>query len=118
MSRTPDNRSPAPPQVETTYFTTVLGNGQICPISECVGKRRVRSITAGSAEGRKLLRSGMVTIQVLDGRRYSGMPVVEIFDRMVQEVQEAVGDPELNPRAREVLDRLDETLRDRRASYS
>ena len=104
--------------VETTYFTTVLGNGEICPISERVGKRRVRSIAAGSAEGRKLLRSGIVTIQALDGRRFSGMPVVAIYDRMVDEVREAAGDPGLDPRAREELGRLDETLRTRRAAYS
>jgi hypothetical protein len=36
----------------------------------------------------------------------------------VLEVQEAAGDPALDPRAREDLDRLDETLRGRRADYS
>jgi hypothetical protein len=118
MNQPLGSRSSASSPVETTYFTTVLGNGQICPISERVGKRRVRSIAAGSAEGRKLLRAGLVTIQALDGRRYSGMPVVEIYDRMVLEVQEAAGDPALDPRAREDLDRLDETLRGRRADYS
>lgn len=118
MSHSQANRSSASSQVVSTYFTTVLGNGQICPISECVGKRRVRFIAAGSAEGRKLLRSGVVTIQALDGRRFSGMPVVEIYDRMVQEVQAAAGNSDLNPSAREALHRLDETLRDRRSRYS
>ena len=113
------SQAPSQPlHLDTTYFPTVLGNGEICPISELIGRRRIRSIAAGSAEGRKLLRSGAVTIQVLDGRRFSGMPVVEIYDRLVHEVREAAVDPALDPRAREDLHRLDQTLRTRRATYS
>ena len=101
-----------------TYFTTVLGNGEICPISEMVGRRRVRAIDPRSREGKKLLRSGQVTIQVRDGRRFSGMPVVEIFDRLVADVHREAIDPATDPRAREELGRLGKTLTVQRTDYS
>lgn len=101
-----------------TYSTTVLGDGEICPISEMLGRRRVRAIDPRSREGRKLLRSGQVTIQVRDGRCFSGMPVIEIFDRLVADVRREEIDPSTDPRAREELGRLGETLSNQRADYS
>jgi hypothetical protein len=118
MRRQQTTPSSQPSPLQFTYFTTVLGTGQICPISERIGKRRVRSIAATSAEGRKLLRSGVVTIQFLDGRRFSGMPMVEIYDQMVEELQKATDDPDLNPRARADMDKLDADLKTCRAAYS
>lgn len=101
-----------------TYYTTVLGTGEICPISEMVGKRRVRTIEPRSREGKRLLRSGQVTIQVREGRCFSGTPVIEIFDRLVADVQREAVDPATDPRARKELGRLGETLSIQRADYS
>ncbi len=100
------------------YFTTVLGNGEICPISEMVGRRRVRAIDPRSLEGKKLLRSGQVTIQVRDGRSFSGMPVMEIFDTLVADVHREALDPATDPRARKELGRLGEALSVQRTDYS
>ena len=104
--------------VPLTYFTTVLGDGTICPISAMLGRKRVRAIDARSAEGKKLLRNGQVTIQVSGGRRFSGLPIVEVFDRLVADVEEAADNPDTDPRAVDSLGRLCATLQERRAGYS
>lgn len=115
--------SPAKPSasraaVPLTYFTTVLGDGTICPISVMLGRKRVQAMDARSAEGKKLLRSGLVTIQVSGGRRFRGLPIVEVFDRLVADAEEAASNPDTDPRAVDGLGRLCITLQERRSGYS
>jgi hypothetical protein len=100
-----------------TYDTTLMGNGEICPITGRLGRRCVRWIPADSTEGRRLLRAGRVTILTRAGRRYSGTPIVEVFDRLVDELRREAGDPGTDPRVRDSLTRLLDDLNRRRSVY-
>jgi hypothetical protein len=109
----PRDSRPSP----ATYVTTLLGNGEICPIIERIGRRCVRRIEAGSTEGRRLLRSGRVTVLTRDGGRFEGTPIIEVYDRLVDEVTRKSGDPDADPRARDNLSRLLDDLHRRRDVY-
>lgn len=100
-----------------TYVTTLLGNGEICPIIERIGRRCVRRIEAGSEEGRRLLRSGCVTVLTRDGARFAGQPIAEVYNRLVDEVSQEARDPETDPRTRDNLSRLLDDLQRRRDVY-
>ena len=115
MVRPSAPRDSRPPR--TTYVTTLMGNGEICPIIERIGRRCVRRIEAGSTEGRRLLRSGSVTVLTRDGARFAGLPIVEVYDRLVDEVSQEARDPETDPRARDNLSRLLDDLHRRRSVY-
>ncbi len=114
------NKRPArrhTPRPTPTYVTTLLGNGEICPISEMLGRRRLRRIAADSAEGRRLLRSGQVTVRTRQGRRFSGTSIVEVFDELARELRQAASDPGADPRAVEDLERALDALTRRRGDY-
>ena len=100
-----------------TYVTTLLGNGEICPITERIGRRCVRRIEADSTEGRRLLQSGSVTVLTRAGQRFSGMPIVAVYDRVVDELSQEARDPDTDPRARDNLSRLLDDLQRRRSAY-
>jgi hypothetical protein len=101
-----------------TYVTTLLGNGEICPIAELIGRRCVRRIDATSAEGRRLLRSGSVTVLTRDGQRFTRTPIVDVLDRLVDEVSREATDPDTDPRAHASLSRLLTDLHRQRRYYS
>jgi hypothetical protein len=109
--------TPAVTKGGLTYVTTLMGNGEICPISERLGRRCVRRIEAGSIEGRRLLRSGRVTVLTRAGHRFAGMPIIDVFDRLVREVRREAADPETDPRARDNLSRVLDDLQRRRSVY-
>jgi hypothetical protein len=100
-----------------TYVTTLMGNGEICPITERIGRRCVRRIEADSTEGRLLLQSGRVTVLTRAGRRFSGTPIFEVYDRLVDEMIQEASDPGTDPRARDSLSRLVDDLQRRRSVY-
>ncbi|MFQ5670850.1 MAG: hypothetical protein ACE5HD_10100 [Acidobacteriota bacterium] len=103
---------------DPVYVTSVLGNGSICPISEIIGRRRMRLIPPDSPEGKRLLRSGRVTIVVRDGRRFSGVAIVEVFDRLAGEIEQKARDPRTDHRAVESLTRLHDVLLRQRRDFS
>ena len=103
---------------EPSYITTVLGNGQICPISEIIGRRRVRQIDPDSAEGKRLLQTGRVTILAREGQRFSGTPIVKVFDHLASEVSREVKDPDTDPRAVHELTQLLDTIQRQRRAFS
>ncbi len=101
-----------------TFVAGILGTGAVGPISELVGRRRVRHIDAGSPEGRRLLNSGVVTILARDGRRFTGMPIAEVFDSLAGDLSREAADPHTDPRAIPDLGLLLSELQRQRRSYS
>lgn len=116
MTRTEDPRPGHLP--EPTYITTVLGDGSVCPISEILGRRRVRRINAGSVEGKRLLRSGRVTVLARDGRRFEGVPIARVFDDLAGELSAEARDPETDPRIVADLTDLAAAIERQRRAFS
>ena len=103
---------------EPTYVTSILGDGTICPISEIVGRRRVRRIDAGSVEGKRLLRNGRVTVLARDGRRFVGVPIASVFDDLAGELDAEARDPDTDPHIADDLTHLVEALDRQRRTFS
>lgn len=64
-------RSPAAAGSSSTrkkYVAAVRGDGRVMPITEMLGRRRLREIDPHSATGRRLLASGQVTLCYGNGR--------------------------------------------------
>ena len=58
----------------------VLGDGRVLPIVETLGRRVIREIDPLSADGRRLLAEGLVTLCWEDGLRSETRPVVDVLD--------------------------------------
>ncbi|MGH9870139.1 MAG: hypothetical protein ACREAA_18505 [Candidatus Polarisedimenticolia bacterium] len=66
--------------VPRRYTAVVLGDGQVLPIEERVGRRLIRAIEPLSREGRSLLVSGQVMLWHDDGARHGLAPIAEVLE--------------------------------------
>jgi len=60
----------------------VLGDGRVMPIVETLGRRLIREIDPLSANGRRLLGDGRVTLCWEDGVRMEARPVADVLDTL------------------------------------
>ena len=64
------------------YAAMVLGDGSIMPITQNLGRRRLREIDPLSAEGRRLLKAGRVRLVVDDGARTLTDSILSVLTEM------------------------------------
>jgi hypothetical protein len=82
--------------VTRKYHAAVLGDGQVMPIMETLGRRQLREIDPLSREGRALLGSGRVDLWHDDGARHGAMRIGELLDlKAAQTRARLVEHPEL-----------------------
>src|SRR5262245_66252985 len=67
---------------EKRYSAAILGDGQVLPIIETLGRRMLREIDPMSSEGRSLLDEGKVTLWYDDGARVETAPIQQVLDRL------------------------------------
>lgn len=63
------------------YVAAVCGDGRVMPITEMLGRRRLREIDPHSTTGRRLLSSGRVTLCFENGR-IERAPIEDVLDRL------------------------------------
>lgn len=64
------------------YMAAVRGDGRVMPITETLGRRRLREIDPHSATGKRLLASGQVILCYGDGRMERA-PIQDVLDRLL-----------------------------------
>ncbi|HKY31315.1 MAG TPA: hypothetical protein VJV23_02180 [Candidatus Polarisedimenticolia bacterium] len=101
---------PAPPGSVSSlrYSAAVLGDGRVLPIHETLGRRHLRDIEPLSAEGRRLLSAGRVTLWYEDGSRAEAAPIRDVLDRIASRAAERRGD---YPQVQAWTDHHDRVLR-------
>jgi len=70
-----------------TWCAMVLGDGRILPIIGSLGRRQMMEVEPASAEGRRLLNAGRVSLCWEDGRRVDRIPAGELLDRLLIETR-------------------------------
>jgi hypothetical protein len=82
--------------VPRKYHAAVLGDGQVMPIMETLGRRLLREIDPLSREGRALLGSGCVDLWHDDGARHETIAIGDLLDRKAAQARARRGEhPEL-----------------------
>ncbi|MFQ5700238.1 MAG: hypothetical protein ACE5HU_00150 [Acidobacteriota bacterium] len=79
------------------------------PITETLGRRRLREIDPLSAEGRRLLAQGHVRLCYEDGLRFETLPIRDVLDRLDAATRRSRGAYE--PQVRPWIDHHDKILR-------
>ncbi len=78
-------RGPAAPRIR--YAAMVLGDGTLLPITRMVGRRIIGEIDPLSSEGRRLLRTGRVTLCFADGTRIQTASIQSVLAGMESSVR-------------------------------
>lgn len=79
-------------QVTRRYHAAVLGDGQVMPIIETLGRRQLREIDPLSREGRELLGAGRVDLWHDDGARHGTIRIGELLDQKAAQARARLGE--------------------------
>ena len=79
------------------YVAAVRGDGRVMPITEMLGRRRLREIDPLTTTGRRLLASGRVTLCYGNGR-IERATIQDVLDRLLSiTAQRRAAHPDLQP---------------------
>src|SRR3990172_4401909 len=86
---------PAIGEPSRVFRATVLGDGSPGPIEERIGRKLLRLVDPCSAEGDRLLRSGLVELLGPGGEKLGRIRMEEAWRRLIRRLEKQLGSPDL-----------------------